>query len=355
LKQNSRSPDASEDEKTLLGVFFRLELEKKDPESGEVVLGDGRRVKPTKEGISTLNMVRNNVLNCFSTLDDLVSKDLLSLNREIYSLTKTGREIGKRKSIRLMSDFYGDILVRSAESRAHSLFCEKVFGKNLCQFNVTDMVQLETMLDSMSFGPSDFVLDLGCGPGRIAEYIANETGARVLGIDFAERVVNWAQNNTKTSRGDLEFRVGNINELSLPPSTFDAIVAIDTLYPWNVDDLEGTIAELKGLLKPNGRMGIFFAQFRKTDEPIDLIEADKTRMATALRKNHLEYTSIDFSENARAIWHREISAANELREMFEKEGNLDLCEQRLADSKQTLHHMDTQQERRYFYHVRSSI
>jgi ubiquinone/menaquinone biosynthesis C-methylase UbiE len=212
------------------------------------------------------------------------------------------------------------------------------------------MEQLETMLETLNLRPNEYVLDLGCGLGKIAEYITTKTGARVLGVDFAEKVIHWAQTYIHSPESKLTFQVGNMNELTLPPSTFDAIISIDTLYPWNVSDLEVTISNLKEALKPTGQMGIFLAQYQGT-EPQDVLKPGNTEMGKALTKNGLVFKTIDFTENAQNIWRRELAVAQELREMFEQEGNLDLCEDRIRDSKVQVGHFDDHSQRRYFYHV----
>ena len=231
------------------------------------------------------------------------------------------------------------------------MFCEKVFGKNLVQFNVLDMDQLETLIASMNLNSNDSVLDLGCGLGKITEYIQQKTGATITGIDFAEQLIQWAKTNTKANENGLKFHVGNINSLSFPPSSFTAIYAIDTLYPDNLEDLEVTIAKLKELIKPNGRIGIFFAQIIDSKEQKHVLEPNQTKMAQALKNNDLPFTVIDFTKNARDIWEREINIGNELRERFEKEGNLDLCEDRIADGERCIHRIDNQLQKRYYYHV----
>ncbi|MHA2303880.1 MAG: class I SAM-dependent methyltransferase, partial [Candidatus Hodarchaeales archaeon] len=250
-----------------------------------------------------------------------------------------------------MSDWYNNNLIRCTKSKAYALFCEKVFGKNLSQFNVLDMDQLETLISTLSLNVNDLVLDLGCGLGKITEYIQMKTGAKITGIDFAEHLIQWAKDNIEATDNTLEFQVGNINELVFPASSFDAIYAIDTLYPTNVDDLEVTIAKLKELVKPNGQLGIFFAQIIESKEQQHFLEPNQTKMALALKNNRLSFTVIDFTQNARDIWEREITIGNNLREMFEKEGNLDLCEDRIADGKRCVYRIDNQLQKRYFYHV----
>ncbi|MFX0125430.1 MAG: hypothetical protein ACFFAE_17550, partial [Candidatus Hodarchaeota archaeon] len=114
---------------------------------------------------------------------------------------------------------------------------------------------------------------------------------------------------------------------------------------------EVTIAKLKELLKPNGQMGIFFAQIIDSKEKKHVLEPNQTTMAQALKNNDLTFTVIDFTQNARDIWEREINIGNELRERFEKEGNLDLCEDRITDGERCIHRIDNQLQKRYYYHA----
>ncbi|MFX0050402.1 MAG: class I SAM-dependent methyltransferase [Candidatus Hodarchaeota archaeon] len=344
----------SKEEEILLGIIYELENLPKDPQSDEIIVNDKLKIRLTKEGIMELRTVKDKITNCPALLDSLIQRNFLSLKEEKYSLTELGMIIGKKIRTRQISEWFGDILVRSANSQAYALFCERVFGKNLCQFNVLDMEQLKSMMSALNLNSTDFVLDLGCGVGKIADYISTKTGARILGIDFAEKVIHYAQTHLQSKNNNLDFQIGNMNELDFPPSSFSAIIAIDTLYSWNVENMEATITILKEILTPNGQMGIFAAQFRENNEPLDVLKAENTRLAKALTKNGLTFQTIDFTENARNIWIQETAAATELKEMFEKEGNLDLCEDRLEDSKQTLHRIDSQQQRRYFYHVRLS-
>ncbi|MFX0170736.1 MAG: class I SAM-dependent methyltransferase [Candidatus Hodarchaeota archaeon] len=350
----SENVDLSKEEKILLGMIYGLEILPKDPQSGEIIINDDLKIKLTKEGIMELRTIKNKISNCPAVLDALIQKSFLSLKEKLYSLTETGRKIGKKMRTKQISEWFGDILVRSANSPAYGLFCERVFGKNLSQFNVLDMDQLESMLKTLNLNSSDIVLDLGCGIGKIADYISTKTGARIHGLDFAEQVIHYAQTYIQSRNSNLVFQVGNINELNFPPSSFTAIIAIDSLYSWNVEDMEATIAILKEILTPNGQMGIFTAQFREKNESLDVLKAENTKMAKALAKNGLTFETIDFTENARNVWIQETAVATELKEMFEKEGNLDLCEERLEDSKQTLQRIEKQQQRRYFYHVRLS-
>jgi len=351
MKKNTTVNEISDSEKTILGVIGSLESNSSDPETSEYIINEKLRVMPNSEGIMKFGVSRiKDFVDVFeSSLSSLVTKELLFSKNRLYSLTDQGKEISKVIRKQWFIDFYNDGLIRSAESQAHAIFCEKVFGKNLCQYNVLDMEQLETMLKKLNLQPEQLVLDIGCGLGKITEYIAEQTGASIIGIDNAAKVVEWAQENTKIDRRKLEFQEGDLNNLQFPKEEFDAIISIDTLY--YAEDFEQVINKLNEILKPNGQMGIFYAQSRSPEESIETIDPENTKVGTALTKNNLPFTTIDFTENGRGVWIRELATAQELEEMFKDEGNQDLCNERIEQSKDLIQRIDKQLEKRYFFHV----
>ena len=344
-----KDTDLTKDEKTVLGIIKELETRDKDPKTREITISESLKISLTKEGIKKLKMISEANVDSDSAIKSLIAKNLVAHDGIELNLTKKGIEVGQKVRSQQMMDWYNKNLLRCAQSKAYGLFCEKVFGKNLYQFNVLDMDQLDTLIETLNLNPNDSVLDLGCGLGKVTEYIQMRTDAKVIGIDFAEQLIQWAKANTKSNEETLKFQVGDMNDLSFPPSSFSAIYAIDTLYPTNIVDLKGTIAKLKGFLKPNGQLGIFFAQIIESEAQKHILKPNQTEIAQALKTNDFHYTVIDFTHNARDIWEREILVGKELQQMFEKEGNLDLCEDRIADGKRCVYRIDNQLQKRYFY------
>lgn len=129
-----------------------------------------------------------------------------------------------------MEDFYAVYYAATATSEAHHIFCERVFGHDLCQHGFADKNQLELLLQVLQLQPAHRVLEVGCGNGMITEFLSDYTGAHFTGLDNNALAVHQAQKRTAAKSERLTFLVGDINQLDLPPETFDVILAIDSVY-----------------------------------------------------------------------------------------------------------------------------
>jgi SAM-dependent methyltransferase len=146
----------------------------------------------------------------------------------------------------------------------------------------------------------------------------------------------------------LTYVAGNMDDLAFAESSFDAIISIDTLY--FVESIDLTIRKLRSLLAPpNGRLAIFCDQTCGPDESREILLPENTRVGVALGRNGLAYETVDYTSSSRGIWIREIAAAEELKELFVKEGNVDIYDDRVQDAKRTLETIESGRHVRYFY------
>jgi ubiquinone/menaquinone biosynthesis C-methylase UbiE len=88
------------------------------------------------------------------------------------------------------------------------------------------------------------VLEVGCGWGELAEWLARDTAAQVVAVDLSERMVELAR-----ARG-VDAQVGDVQELPFADASFDVAVAAWMLY--HVPDLDRGISELARVLRPGG-------------------------------------------------------------------------------------------------------
>jgi SAM-dependent methyltransferase len=90
------------------------------------------------------------------------------------------------------------------------------------------------------------VLEVGCGWGELAEWIARDTGAEVVAVDLSPRMVELAQ-----ERG-VDAQVADVQHLPFAAGEFDVVVAAWMLY--HVPDIDLALAEIARVLRPGGTL-----------------------------------------------------------------------------------------------------
>lgn len=253
-----------------------------------------------------------------------------------------------------MKDFYEKYYAATEHSRAHHLFCERVFGKDLCQHGFADLEQLNLLLQVTHLGPAKHALDLGCGSGLITEYLSDCSGAHITGLDYIPQAIRQAAERTAVKAERLAFIVADINRLELPAAAFDAILSIDTMY--FSQDYAATLRALKAALRPGGQMAILYSHGRepwvpKDEFPADTLPPDKTPLAEALRANDLPFRTWDLTRQDYALAQRRKQVLTELKPQFESEGLLFIYENRMGDAEGISQAVEEGLHARYLYHV----
>ena len=99
------------------------------------------------------------------------------------------------------------------------------------------------------------VLELGCGSGGYALYVAERTGCRITGLDLNAQAIRNANRlaRTKDMLPQVRFlRHDLTKKLPYDPNTFDAIFANDVLC--HVPNRPMLLSEIFRILKPGGRV-----------------------------------------------------------------------------------------------------
>ena len=103
----------------------------------------------------------------------------------------------------------------------------------------------------------EVVLDLGCGAGFDAFLASRQVGpsGKVYGVDMTEEMIKKAKSNAaKNNINNVEFLLGEIEDLPLEDNTIDVIISncVINLSP----NKEQVFKEAKRVLKENGRLAI---------------------------------------------------------------------------------------------------
>ena len=110
------------------------------------------------------------------------------------------------------------------------------------------------LVADLGVAPSERVLDVGCGTGRLAEHIADIVGpsGSVLGIDpLSERI---AIANAK-ARANLAFAVGDARDLGGLAAASVDVVVLNAVFHW-LPEKAGPLNSFVRVLRPGGRLGL---------------------------------------------------------------------------------------------------
>ncbi|MCU0669145.1 MAG: class I SAM-dependent methyltransferase [Myxococcota bacterium] len=118
----------------------------------------------------------------------------------------------------------------------------------------------EGAIGALDLRPTDAVLELGCGSGRLlARVTARVQRGAAVGVDPSPLMVRHARfrNRRFIERGLLEVEVGASGDLSrFSDGRFDKVYGMHVVYFWEAPARD--LAEIRRVLRPGGRLVLGF-------------------------------------------------------------------------------------------------
>ncbi|MDP6419773.1 MAG: class I SAM-dependent methyltransferase [SAR202 cluster bacterium] len=142
---------------------------------------------------------------------------------------------------------------------------------------------MPNQLALLDIQPGDNVLDVGCGNGQFARQMADR-GARVVGVDIAERMIENAVSRSQDYGDRVRFAVADATDenamLKVGEGAYDAICC--TMAIMDMASIEPLSSAVRRLLKPGGRF-VFSVMHPVFNSPKDLVRTvDRTETEDGL-------------------------------------------------------------------------
>jgi ubiquinone/menaquinone biosynthesis C-methylase UbiE len=133
------------------------------------------------------------------------------------------------------------------------------------------------MAEAANLTPSDRVIDLGCGYGSTARYIASHYGCTVIGQTISNEELKLAIERAETSDAShlLTFEWGDFHNVEYPAASFDVVWSQEAFL--HGADKSKILSECYRVLKPGGTL-IFSDILVRRDTP----QADRERIYARL-------------------------------------------------------------------------
>ncbi len=136
----------------------------------------------------------------------------------------------------------------------------------------------EEALFNRLFSPSDFILELGCGAGRIAFGLYKRGYRNIQGVDLSPQMIESSQELQDFFDSDILFEVGDATQLKALDNSFDGVIfGFNGLMqiPGRAKR-EAAMAEVFRILKPGG-VFVFTTHDRHLPRYQDHWRAEKER------------------------------------------------------------------------------
>ena len=108
------------------------------------------------------------------------------------------------------------------------------------------------MAEAVALTPQTRVLDLGCGYGSTARYLAANFGCHVTGTNISEKELELARSRGLEAGLDrlLSFEYGDFHSLPYPDDSYDVVWSQEAFL--HAADKNAVLSECRRVLKPDG-------------------------------------------------------------------------------------------------------
>ncbi|MDX5152452.1 MAG: methyltransferase domain-containing protein [Acidiferrobacterales bacterium] len=125
------------------------------------------------------------------------------------------------------------------------------------EFHIGSRIATAHLLDQLQYSKTDRILDIGCGLGGAARYVASNYGCQVDGIDLTPEYIDTGNTLCGWVGLDQQVKLHQGSALALPfeDENFDGAFMLHV--GMNIDDKVALFKEVSRVLKPGARFGVY--------------------------------------------------------------------------------------------------
>lgn len=129
---------------------------------------------------------------------------------------------------------------------------EKVYEKEIKSYRWEPFIVMKDFLVTLKKTDAQRVLDLGCGIGRNAIFLAKE-GYFLTGIDISPTALQTAAEKADAEKiKNIVFLQGDIISLPFPSGHFDAVFSVNVIHHGELEKINRIVDEIFRVLRENG-------------------------------------------------------------------------------------------------------
>ncbi|XP_060081828.1 uncharacterized protein LOC132561114 [Ylistrum balloti] len=167
----------------------------------------------------------------------------------VWLFQKVKRKLNKDMTFTTLHEILNNQLYTKTRIRQ----LESIFGRTFV--SAGGLTATKEFLKKLCLRPGQKVLDVGCGIGGNAFYMAKEFGVKVIAMDLSSNMIDIAKERAKElniTETDVDFEVADATRREYPPDYFDVIFSRDTIL--HIASKLQLFRKFKTFLKPGGQV-----------------------------------------------------------------------------------------------------
>ena len=167
----------------------------------------------------------------------------------------------------LSPEIFDKVFNQAAESEwVQSIFAEELPAE-VDPFSFITLSGLEDIVAWLDLSPNSLLVDLACGRGGPGLWLARQTGAELIGVDFSTVGIDHARQRANDLARDVttKYVVADAASTGLPDTAADGLVCVDAIQL--MAHRADVMREVHRVLKPGAR-----AAFTTWEEPSRLAD-----------------------------------------------------------------------------------
>jgi len=125
------------------------------------------------------------------------------------------------------------------------------------EFHIGGRPATTELCEQLGVSNTDKVLDIGCGIGGAARFVASTFGCRVTGLDLVPNYIDVAREltNWTSLSQQVDYEAGSALEMPFPDGEFDH--AFQLHVAMNIADKSALFNEVARVLRPGGQFAVY--------------------------------------------------------------------------------------------------
>lgn len=180
-----------------------------------------------------------------------------------------------------------------------NIFTQEKIANQFNQYNdvLEQALGYQRIFDYFAAQAAQTILDYGCGPGKVAQRLAQYTDAQIIAVDASQQMIDIAK--LERSEANIVYNVVHDNRLTwVPDDSIDSAIACYVMINNGSErHIQDMMREIFRVLKPGGQFMILDTNPKATGIPFSTFQNGETDKTYGYGAPRIEWLHLNTTED----------------------------------------------------------